>query len=210
MERRLDAGGLLVAAFAALLVVSLFLDWFGIADARVTGWQAFEVLDLVLAGAAVAAVAAAFGALPARLSLAAALLAAVVVVSQLIQPPPVVVGSAAREVGAWLALVAVAGLLAGAALAAAQIAVTVDVRGRERRPRVAAVDRRSPAAAYAPSPVAAAAAHGADGPSEAHEDAAPATSQDAFARPSTAGSVVAEDVQATQAFPAAPEPTEPR
>lgn len=141
MDRKLDAGALLVAAAALLLTVSLFLDWFGVGGAGVTAWQAFEVLDLVLLATAGLAVAAAFGALAARVLVGAAAVALVVVVSQLIQAPPAGQG-AGIEVGAWLALVAAFGLAGGAALASAQIAVTVDVQGRERRRRVAAVDRR--------------------------------------------------------------------
>ncbi len=143
MDRRIDAAALLVAGAALLLVVSLFLDWFGVGgEAGASAWEVFEVLDLVLLGAALAAVAAAFGRLDSRVLLGAAGVALVVVVSQLIQPPPAAQG-AHRELGAWLALLAAAGLLAGAALVAAQIAVTVDVRGRERRQRVATVDKRA-------------------------------------------------------------------
>jgi len=162
MDRKIDAATLLVTVAAVVLVVSLFLDWFGLdgSSAAANAWEVFEVLDLVLLAAAVAAVAAAFGRLDSRVLLGAALVALVVVVSQLIEPPPAG-QDAEREVGVWLALAASAGLLAGAALLAAQIAVTVDVRGRERRRRVATVDKRgaSPAApgpagderAFAPS-----------------------------------------------------------
>ena len=45
MDRRLDAAGLLVAASALLLVISLFLDWFGGGGSGgITAWRAFEVL----------------------------------------------------------------------------------------------------------------------------------------------------------------------
>lgn len=151
MDRKIDAGALIVALAATLLAVSLFLDWFGLGDGNgITAWEAFEVLDLVLLAAAIAAVASAFGFLDKRVLIGAALVAVVVVVSQLVQPPPAGQG-AEREIGAWLGLVAALGLLLGAALAAAQIAVTVDVRGRERRRRVATVDKRTPAASPAAS-----------------------------------------------------------
>ena len=150
MDRKIDAGALLVVAAALLLVVSLFLNWFGVrGTAEVSAWELFETLDLVLLGAAVAAVAAAFGRLDSRVLLGAALVVVVVVVTQLIEPP-LLARESDREVGAWLALVAAALLLAGAALVAAQIAVTVDVRGRERRRRVATVDKRGAAAASPP------------------------------------------------------------
>lgn len=200
MDRRLDAAGLLVAASALLLVISLFLDWFGGGGSEgITAWRAFEVLDLVLLAAAAAAVAAAFGRLPARVGLGAALLVMVVVVSQLIQPPPAAFG-ADRAIGIWLALVAAVGIDVGAALAAAQIAVTVDVRGRERRPRVAAVDRRGPGESGGDAD-----AVGPDAPAARPE--APPVESDAFARPP--GSVVA-DPDATQSFPAPTETSEPR
>lgn len=150
MDQKIDAGALLVAAAALLLVFSLFLNWFGVSGgAEVSAWELFEALDLVLLAAAAAAVAAAFGRLDSRVLLAAAIVAVVVVVSQLIEPP-LAAQETDREVGAWLGLVAAALLLAGAALVAAQIAVTVDVRGRERRRRVATVDKRGGAAASAP------------------------------------------------------------
>lgn len=146
MDRKIDAASLVVAASALLLVIALFLDWYGLGSNNVANaFEVFEVLDLVLLFAALAAVAAAFGRLDSRVLLGAAAVAVVVVVSQLIDPPPAAQG-ADREIGAWLALVAAAGLVASAALAAAQIAVTVDVRGRERRLRVASVDKRGSAA----------------------------------------------------------------
>jgi hypothetical protein len=161
------------------------------------------VLDLVLLGAAVAAVAAAFGRLDSRVLLGAALVAVVVVVSQLIDPPPAG-QELEREVGVWLALVAAAGLLAGAALVAAQIAVTVDVRGRERRRRVATVDKRGGATPQAP---------GTSAPAAGEERAAPAGSQeertrvvDRFApEPPAQSSPRAADPAATRPFAADPD-----
>ncbi len=183
MDRKLDAGALLVAAAALLLIVSLFLDWFGLEGAAVTAWQAFEALDLVLLAAALVALAVAFGVLEDRLLLVAAGVAFVVVVSQLIQAPPAGQG-ADIEVGAWLALVGAFGLLVGAALSSAKIAVTVDVQGRERRRRVAAVDRRGeqPVAPAEPT-------HAPDEPAPTHDSFAPAS----------------EDTQATQTFDATPD-----
>lgn len=194
MDRKIDAGALLVAAAALLLVVSLFLDWFGVSGRQgITGWQAFEVLDLVLVCAALAAVAAAVGRLDARVLLGAAILAVVVVASQLIQPPPAALGPGVeRRIGAWLGLVGALGLLAGAALSAAKIAVTVDVSGRDRRRRVAAVDKREAARTDA-GPV-----------------VAPATDSFAPPRPTgDAGGAVRLDPEATQAFPAGADHPEP-
>ena len=70
---------------------------------------------------------------------------------QLIDPPPVVRDSDLAT-GAWLALAATATMALGAILGAASISVTVDVRGRERRRRTAAIDARESAAEAAAAP----------------------------------------------------------
>ena len=152
MPQRIDAGPALAALGAALLAVSLFLDWFTVGGASVTGWGAFEALDLLLLGLALAAVALAVtrmdGAGPgdARLLPALGAVALLVVVVQLLDPPlPVARGEVA--VGGWLALAGALVLLLGGVLAAAAISVVVTVAGRDPRPRVPAVDRRRRAAA---------------------------------------------------------------
>ena len=50
MRQRFDAGNALVAVGAVVLLVSLFLDWFGPPDGGtgVSAWTTFEVLDLLL------------------------------------------------------------------------------------------------------------------------------------------------------------------
>jgi hypothetical protein len=146
LRERFDAGTGLVAVGAVLLLVSMFIDWY---DPGGDAWAVFESLDLVLAGAAVCgllAVAPRFGAggLGRALPLIAAIAFAVVVV-QLFDPPPVVSNSDLAT-GAWLALAATAIMAGGALLGAASISVTVDVRGRERRRRTAAIDARESAA----------------------------------------------------------------
>jgi hypothetical protein len=146
MRERFDAGTGLVAVGAVLLLVSLFIDWY---DPGGDAWAVFESLDLVLTGVAVCgllAVAPRFGAggLGRALPLIAAIAFAVVVV-QLFDPPPVVSDSDLAT-GAWLALAGTAIMAAGALLGAASISVTVDVRGRERRRRTAAIDARESAA----------------------------------------------------------------
>ncbi len=153
MRERFDAGTGLVAIGAVLLLVSLFIDWYKPGG---DAWAVFETLDLALAAAAICglmAVAPRFGtgglgrALP---LITAAALATVIV--QLLDPPP-----AAREAdiatGGWLALAATAIMAGGALLGAASISVTVDVRGRERRRRTAAIDAREGAAEAAEAPV---------------------------------------------------------
>jgi hypothetical protein len=155
MRERFDAGTGLVAVGAVLLLVSLFIDWY---DPGGDAWAVFESLDLVLVGAAVCgllAMAPRFGAggLGRALPLIAAIAFGIVVV-QLFDPPPVVSDSDLAT-GAWLALAATAIMALGALLGAASISVTVDVRGRERRRRTAAIDAREGAAEAAEASAAA-------------------------------------------------------
>jgi hypothetical protein len=142
VRERFDAGTGLVAIGAVLLLVSLFIDWY-----RPGGdaWAVFESIDLLLAGAAISALLAMAPRLgDGGLGRAVPIISAaafVVVAIQLIDPPPVV-SDADLRTGAWLALAGTAIMAAGSLLGAASISVTVDVRGRERRRRAAAIDAR--------------------------------------------------------------------
>jgi hypothetical protein len=104
----------------ALLFASLFVEWY---DPGTSGWTAFEVLDLVLAFAAVVALSAGIGALfgerwpeHARFVPVIGLVAAVIVLTQLIDPPPLV-HDAARRAGGFLALAGSLIVVAGGVLA---------------------------------------------------------------------------------------------
>src|SRR6476469_845967 len=104
----------------ALLFASLFVTWY---DPGTSGWTAFEVLDLVLAIAALVALSAGLGALfgerwpeHARFVPVIGLVAAVIVLSQLIEPPPLV-HDASRGTGVFLALAGSLNLVAGGVLA---------------------------------------------------------------------------------------------
>lgn len=146
MRERFDAGTGLVAVGAVLLLVSLFIDWYKPGG---DAWAVFESLDLALTAAAMCgllAVAPRFGSggLGRALPIITAAAFAVVVV-QLFDPPAAVADSDLAT-GAWLALAATAIMAGGALLGAASISVTVDVRGRERRRRTAAIDAREGAA----------------------------------------------------------------
>jgi hypothetical protein len=143
MPRRIDLGRAVLFAGSALLLISLFVDWYELGGLGLTGWQAFEALDLVLAALAVAGMVAA-----ARPDIAPPWAAVVVpgvalfiVFVQLIDNPPAA-GDADLAAGAWIALAGAFLMAAGAALSLAAISVTVQVRERDVRRRVAAVDRR--------------------------------------------------------------------
>jgi hypothetical protein len=145
MTRRFELGPILVAAAALLLIVSLFLDWYG----GLTAWDSFEIVDLLLAALAVAALAAALSValpeLPADRRwlpwvVGAAL---VVVVVSIIDKPPAAAGRAV-DTGAWVGFGATLGMLAGTILSLSRISFSVAVEGRELRQRVSAVDERQP------------------------------------------------------------------
>ena len=145
MTRRIEAGPVLVALGALILLVSLFLDWY---QPNVTAWEAFEVLDLVLTVLAVAALVGAVGAnrpeatvierqwLPA---IVAAI--AIIVAAQILDPPPTVDGD--PETGAWLALGAAVVMCLGTLLTLGRISFALTVEGRDTRRRVSAVDART-------------------------------------------------------------------
>src|SRR5919204_2119721 len=144
MHERLD-GGLVVAAIgAALLFVSLFLDWF---EPGRTAWTVFELNDLVLAALALSTLfVAAMGLLartpPPRVPTGSIPYigagALIIVVGTLIQHPPSALHSS-PEVGAWLAFVGAALIAGGGVLQRARISIVVTRRtGRESGPRAAA------------------------------------------------------------------------
>lgn len=142
MRERFDAGTGLVAIGAVVLLVSLFVDWY---QPGGDAWAVFELNDLALTGAAICGLLAiaprmAGGGLARALPIITVAALALVVV-QLVDKPPAARG-AEIATGGWLALAATALMAGGALLAAASISVTVDVHGRERRRRTAAIDAR--------------------------------------------------------------------
>ena len=147
MTRRLEAGPLLVALGALLLLVSLFLNWF---EGEITAWEAFEVWDLVLFVLALGAIAAGMGLttqddelVDRRLLPAAVVTMAVIVASQILDPPPAAAGQD-PDTGAWLALGAAFILCAGALLTYGRVHFSLTVE--EREPRAGASPRSTPAA----------------------------------------------------------------
>jgi len=140
LRERFDAGTGLVALGAVLLLVSLFVDWY---DPSGDAWNVFELVDVVLALAAVACL---VSVVPRYAGLQRAVpfisfAALFVVAVQLIDPPPAAAGDELAT-GAWLALAATLLMALGSALSAASISVTVDVRSRDRRRRTTAIDAR--------------------------------------------------------------------
>jgi hypothetical protein len=146
MTRRFELGPILVAAAALLLLVSLFLDWYG----ALTAWDVFEFVDMLLAALALAAFAVALSALAPdvvpvdRRWLPWIVAAAVIVVAiSIINPPPAAAGRSV-DTGAWIGFGASLGMIVGAVLSLGRISFSVAVEGRDRRQRVSAVDERQP------------------------------------------------------------------
>jgi hypothetical protein len=142
MPERINAGQILVVVGAVALFVSLFLNWYEGTFTRESGlsaWTAFEILDILLAGLAVAAIAASVS-IPRReggttpisghwlplIGLAAFVLVAVT----LLNDPP---GARDRglELGAWIALAGSAALAVGGLLNLARISLVVTTRPTE-------------------------------------------------------------------------------
>ena len=146
MTRRIEAGPVLVGLGALVLLVSLFLDWY---QPAVTAWEAFEVLDLLLAALGIAALVGAAGAIRPDATvierhwlpvIVAAI--AIIVVSQILDPPPVLVDGD-PDMGAWLALGAAAVMCIGTLLTLGRVSFALTVEGRDTRRRVSAVDHRA-------------------------------------------------------------------
>ena len=138
-ETQLAIGPLVAAVGAIVLIVSLFLDWYE----DLTGFTVFEFLDLLLTGLALMTLVSLAGALGAIRSpfgagipLAVAVLALVIVLTQVVNDPPAVAGPGGREqdIGIWLALGGSALMVAGAVLATARIAISVEPRDRGAAP----------------------------------------------------------------------------
>jgi hypothetical protein len=117
--RRVRAWDLLTGLAGAALLVSLFLPWYGGGATSASGWEAFTVIDIVLALAALSAMAlpvvAAFqrtAAVPQSLTaliMLVAVPAALLAVIRLINLPG---ADLSREAGAWIGAAAALALLA--------------------------------------------------------------------------------------------------
>lgn len=131
MTRKIDVAAGLVIAGAVLLFVSLFLDWWA---PDLAAWDAFEALDLVLAGIAIASIAAAGGGVgQAWLPVLAAIALATVIVQIADEPPAAFIAANAaieREEGIWVGLAATVLMALGAAMRFAHISVALEISPR--------------------------------------------------------------------------------
>lgn len=131
-HREIEAGPVLAAVGGAALLVSLFLDWYDV----FTAWTIFEIVDLLLAGLGLAAIAAALSALglprwvPVRALPAIGALAFVLTTSQLLNHPPAGIDRDI-EIGAWLGFAASTLMLLGGLVSVARISFAVNVAERD-------------------------------------------------------------------------------
>jgi hypothetical protein len=145
MSRRFEVGPILVALGALVLLVSLFLDWYG----ALTAWEAFEVVEVLLGSLAIVALVIAVGQLMPALEYVerrwlpmVVLAVAVLVAAEIIDPPPAA-GGEGPTTGAWLAFASGLVMLIGAVLTFGRVRFAVSVEGREvERERVPVVDHR--------------------------------------------------------------------
>ena len=162
MPERIDGGRALAALGALVLIVSLFLHWFGPIEGvgfpgrtpgggALTGWGAFEFLDMLLTFLALVAVIHSVPALsravhapdePAGLFLGLGVAAFVIVAISVINKPP---AASIRPLafGAWLGFAGAALMAIGGVLSAARVSIVVAVAPRSRRTALAPESRRT-------------------------------------------------------------------
>lgn len=149
---------MLIAVGALIVLVSLFLDWF---SPQINAWKAFELVDLLLATIAVAALVGGVGESfgrpgplaggSERLLPAIGVVAVVLVVAAIVNHPPAAIGRT-LEVGIWIGLIGAILLVAGAAMSAAQISLVVTLGSRRQPPAHAASEPLAPPAPAAEPP----------------------------------------------------------
>lgn len=144
---RLDVATLVVAAGALLLLVSLFLDWYGPPGdgSGITAWQSLELVDVLLAALALAALYAVIAGLVPRdlppLPLSSVrvigVVALVLIVVSMIDEPPLVetAPSFELELGIWLALAGAVLITVGALLTRVRVSFVLTPREPPPPPR---------------------------------------------------------------------------
>jgi hypothetical protein len=156
-ETRVDLRSLLAGLGALVLLVSLFLDWYGDpdGDGGRTAWGSFELVDILLAALALVAIYELVrrisdrrrwpdaGAL-ARLAGPVALV--LVVVSLIDEPPLFALVDPDREVGIWLALAGGLLMTIGSLLTRVRVSFVVS----DREPAGAAAPPSAPTPAHDP------------------------------------------------------------
>src|ERR1700754_1821534 len=135
MTRRFEAGPILVAVGAIVLIVSLFLDWYG----SLTAWDAFEVVEVLLAPLGATAFVVAIGELVPDIEVgdrrwlpAIVLTIAVLVAAEIINPPPAAGGQDPAS-GAWIAFGAAIVMFLGTVLTFGRVRFAVSVEGKQVR-----------------------------------------------------------------------------
>jgi peptidoglycan/LPS O-acetylase OafA/YrhL len=140
MARRVNAGEILAALGATLLLVSLFMDWY---EPGLSSWTVFEIVDLTLAAIAIGTLVGTVGVWFGRdvshrgehalVFLGAGAL--IIVAASVIDPPPAA-SESDPEAGAWLALAGSILMLAGGLLR--DLGLSIVVAPREDRYETAA------------------------------------------------------------------------
>jgi len=120
--RRLRVGEWIVGACGVLLLIALFLPWYG--DPSASAWESFTVLDVILALLALAAISVPIvtatqrvPAVPLALESLTALFGVLVAILVLIRVLNLPGEADGREIGLWLGLIATLGIVAGGLIA---------------------------------------------------------------------------------------------
>jgi len=121
--RRLRAGEILLAISGLMLLVSLFLPWYGTAGEELSGWDALGVVDVILALVALSAISVfvatarmRVAAVPIALDALVTLLGLIGLVLMLFRVLSLPGEATGREIGLWLALAGVLGIVVSATL----------------------------------------------------------------------------------------------
>jgi hypothetical protein len=154
----LNGGRLIAAIGGVLLLVSLFLEWY---RPDLSAWDTFELADLVLGAAGIAAIAVVIRPLltdrlgPPRDDLRSLFYLGIgvliIIVGTLIQAPPAALDDT-PQAGAWVALVGCILVIGGALLSSSRISVTVRVDRRESVTPPDGADVVPPPAGTEPAP----------------------------------------------------------